>query len=67
MGMSPGPSCLGCLSFSRLGSTEANARVQDTLAPRDSAWQEARHACSELLRLQRLKRWVEGDLELMCS
>jgi hypothetical protein len=35
--------------------------------PRDSIGQEARCACSDSLWLQRLKRQVEDDLELMCS
>jgi hypothetical protein len=44
-------------------------RVASYLAldPGDSVRQEAHRACSERLRLQRLKSWVEGELELMCS
>jgi hypothetical protein len=41
--------------------------VQETLASGDAAGQEALRACCERLWLQKLKRWVEGDLELMCS
>jgi hypothetical protein len=67
VGMSPGPSCLVHPSFSRAGNVEANARVQETPALGDSVGQEARHACSERLWLQRLKSRVKGDLELMCS
>jgi hypothetical protein len=67
MRMSPGPSCLTCPSFSRLGSTETNTQVQEALVPGDLARQEARRACSERLQLQRLKRRVEGELEIICS
>jgi hypothetical protein len=54
-------------SISRLVSTEAHARVQEAPIPGDSVGQEAHRACSERLQLQRLKRWVEDNLELMCS
>jgi hypothetical protein len=60
-------SCLNLPSFSRLGGIDTNTQVQEALVPRDSVRQEARRACSERLWLQKLKRWVEGDLELMCS
>jgi hypothetical protein len=67
VGTSPRPSFLIHPSFSRPGGAESPARAQETLILGDSAGQEARHACSEWLRLQRLKRRVEDDLELMCS
>jgi hypothetical protein len=64
---SPGPSCLIRPSFSRSGGTEAHARAQQALIPSDSMGQEACYICNEWLQLQRLKRQVENDLELMCS
>jgi hypothetical protein len=67
VGTCPGPSCLICPSFSRLGGIEAHARAQETLIPKDPVRQESCHACIEWLQLQRLKRWVEDDLELKCS
>jgi hypothetical protein len=65
--MSPRTSCIIHPSYSRQSGAEANAWAQETPAPRDSAAQEACHACSEWMWLQRLKSWVKGDLELMCS
>jgi hypothetical protein len=65
--MSPWPRSLIQPSFSRPGEAETNTQVQEALVPDDSVRQEACHACSEWLRLQRLKRRVEGEQELMCS
>jgi hypothetical protein len=67
LGASLGPSCLICPSLSLPDAIGAGPRVQETLSSRDVASQEVRNACCERLRLQRLKRWVESDLELMCS
>jgi hypothetical protein len=67
MGTSSGPSYLVHYSFSRLSSVEAHAQAQETLIPGDSVGQETHRACHERLWLQTLKRWVEDDLELMCS
>jgi hypothetical protein len=62
-----GPSCVIRPSFSRSREAETNSQAQEALVPGDSGRQEAHHACSERLRLQWLKRWVEGELVLMCS
>jgi hypothetical protein len=67
VGTSLGLSCLIHPSFSRPSGAEAPAQAQKTLIPEDSAGQETYRACSEQLGLQRLKRQVEDDLELMCS
>jgi hypothetical protein len=60
MGMSPRLGYLVRPSFSRTGSSEANAWVQETPTPGDSAGEETRRACSERLWLKRLKWRVEG-------
>jgi hypothetical protein len=67
MRMSLGPSCLVCPFFSIPSGAETNTQVQEALVPGDSVRQEARRAYSEQLWLQRLKRQLEGDLELTCS
>jgi hypothetical protein len=64
--MLPGPGCPACPSFPRLGAAETDARAQEILAPRYPFWQEAHHACRELLQLQLLKRRAEGELEFPC-
>jgi hypothetical protein len=67
VGTCPGPSCLIRPSFSKPDGVEAHAWAQETPIPGDSAGQESHHACIERLQLQRLKMWVEDDLELKCS
>jgi hypothetical protein len=56
-----------CPFSSRPGGAEVNSRVPGASALEDLAGLEAYRACSEGLRLQRLKRRVEGELELICS
>jgi hypothetical protein len=67
MRMSSGPSYLIHPFFSRPGSIETNTWLQEALVPRASAKQEACRAHNERLWLQKLKRWGEGNLELICS
>jgi hypothetical protein len=60
------PSHLVRPSFTKVSGARINTRVEEALVPEDSVRQEAHHVCSEWLQLQRLKRHVEGNLELTC-
>jgi hypothetical protein len=66
MEMLAGPGCPTRPSFPQLSGVETDAHAQETLAPGDPLGQEACRACHELLQLQRLKRWVKGELEFPC-
>jgi hypothetical protein len=55
-----------CPSFMKPDSTKNNTQVCGAPAPKDMVRQEAHRVCSEWLRSQRPKKWVEHDPELAC-
>jgi hypothetical protein len=66
MRVSSGPSHLIHPSFTRASSAKINSWVVDALFLKDWARREAHRVGSKWLQSQRLKRWVEEDLDLAC-
>jgi hypothetical protein len=64
--LSMGPRHLIHPSFTRESIAKINTPVADALISEDSVRREASRVCSERLQSQRVKRWMEGDLELTC-